>query len=216
VGELFAEEKPCLLALQSERFAACCRRCTFVDSHALVRADNVRYSVPVEWAYHPCRIEIFVDRVRILCAHQEVAVHERCYTPGQFVLEPQHYLKLLERKPGSLDNARPFQGQPWGESFDLLRRELEYRYPQDGTLRYIQVLLLFTKYPSEQVQAAVDLCVQRRAFSEDAVLNVLRNEPLSPRGRLDLSDRPELIPPDSGIRDVGIYDQLKSREEVLV
>jgi transposase len=216
VGELFAEEKPCRLALQSERFAACCRRCTFVDSHALVRADHVRYSVPVEWAYHPCMIEIFVDRVRILCAHQEVAVHERCYTPGQFVLEPQHYLKLLERKPGSLDNARPFQGQPWGESFDLLRRELEYRYPQDGTLRYIQVLLLFTKYPSEQVQAAVDLCVQRRAFSEDAVLNVLRNEPLSPRGRLDLSDRPELIPPDSGIRDVGIYDQLKSREEVLV
>jgi len=24
-GELFEEEKPCLLALQSERFAACCR-----------------------------------------------------------------------------------------------------------------------------------------------------------------------------------------------
>ena len=83
-------------------------------------------------------------------------------------------------------------------------------------MRYIQVLMLFTKYPSEQVQAAVDLCVQRRAFSADAVLNVLRNEPLSPRRRLDLSDRPELIPQDSGIRDVRVYDQLKSREEVLV
>jgi len=157
-----------------------------------------------------------VDRVRILCAHQEVAVHERCYTAGQFVLEPRHYLKLLERKPGSLDNARPFQGQPWGESFAGMRKELEYRYPQDGTLRYIQVLLLFTTYPFEQVQAAVDVCVQRRAFREDAVLNVLRNEPLTPRRRLDLSDRPELIPQDSGIRDVRVYDQLMSREEALV
>jgi hypothetical protein len=118
-----------------------------VDSHALVRADTVRYSVPVAWAYHPCTIEIFVDQVRIVCQGQVVAVHERCYRPGQFVLDPRHYLKLLERKPGSLDNARPFKGQPWGESFDLLRKELEYRYPRDGTLRYIQVLRLFTQYP---------------------------------------------------------------------
>jgi transposase len=216
VGELFAKEKPCFLPLQSERFLACCRRSTFVDSHALVRADNVRYSVPVEWAYHPCTIEIFVDRVRILCDHQVVAVHERCYTAGQLVLDPLHYLKLLRTKPGSLDNARPFKGQPWGESFDLMRRELEYRYCQDGTLRYIQVLMLFTKYPPQEVQAAVDLCVRRRAFSQDAVLNVLGNEPLSPRGRLDLSDRPDLITESNGIRNTGIYDQLKVTEEVLV
>jgi hypothetical protein len=216
VGELFEEEKSCLLALQSERFSACRRRCTFVDSHALVRVDNVRYSVPVQWAYHPCTIEIFVDRVRILCDHEVVAVHGRCYTAGQFVLDPLHYLKLLRTKPGSLDNARPFKGQPWGESFDLMRRELEYRYRQDGTLRYIQVLMLFTQYPSEEVKAAVDLCVRRRAFSQDAVLNVLSHEPLSPRGRLDLSDRPELVTESDGIRDTGIYDQLKAREEVLV
>lgn len=216
VAELFEEEKPCLLPLQSERFSACRRRCTFVDSHSLVRVDNVRYSVPVQWAYHPCTIEIFVDRVRILCDHEVVAVHERCYVAGQFVLDPQHYLTLLQSKPGSLDNARPFKGQPWGESFDRMRRELEYRYCQDGTLRYIQVLMLFTKYPPEEVQAAVDLCVRRRAFSQDAVLNVLNHEPLSPRGRLDLSDRPEWITESDGIRDTGIYDQLKTREEVLV
>jgi hypothetical protein len=216
VGELFAAEKPSLLPLQSEHFAACCRRCTFVDSHALVRADNVRYSVPVAWAYHACTIEIFVDQVRIVCQGQVVAVHTRCYQAGQFVLEPQHYLKLLERKPGSLDNARPFKGQPWGPSFDLLRTELEYRYPKDGTVRYIQVLLLFTKYPPEQVQAAVELCVRRRAFSEDAVLNVLRNEPLVPRKHLDLSDRPQLLSQDTGVREARIYDQLKSREEVRV
>ena len=216
VGELFEEERPFLLPLQSERFAACRRRSTFVDSHALARVDNVRYSVPAKWAYHPCTIEIFVDRVCISCDHQEVAVHERCYSAGQFVLDPFHYLKLLRAKPGTLDNARPFKGQPWGESFDLMRRELEYRYRQDGTLRYIQVLMLFTKYPPEDVTAAVDLCVRRRAFSPDAVLNVLGNEPLSPRGRLDLSGRPDLITESSGIRDTGIYDQLKAGEGVLV
>ena len=45
-------------------------------------------------------------------------------------------------------------------------------------------------------------------------MNVLRNEPLSERGRLDLSERPELILQSTGVRDTGIYDQLKAREAV--
>jgi len=216
VGELLEEERPYLLPLQSERFEACRRRSTFVDSHSFVRADNVRYSAPVEWAYHPCVIEVFVDKIRIFCDCQLVAVHKRCYIPGQFILEPTHYLRLLQRKPGSLDNARAFKGQPWGEDFDLMRNELEYRYNEDGTMRYIKILMLFTEYPEVQVKAAVNLCVRRRAFSEESVLTVLRNEPLPKRAKLDLSDRPELANQDNGSRDTRIYDQLKDREGVLV
>jgi hypothetical protein len=216
VGELLEEERPYLLPLQSERFEACRRRSTFVDSHSLVRADNVRYSVPVEWAYHPCVIEVFVDKIRIFFDRQLVAIHRRCYIPGQFILEPTHYLKLLARKPGSLDNARAFKGQPWGEDFNLMRKELEYRYNEDGTMRYIKILMLFTKYPEVEVKAAVSLCVQRRAFNENAVLNVLRHEPLPQRAQLDLSGRPELASQSNGVRDTRIYDQLKEREVVLV
>ena len=97
-----------------------------------------------------------------------------------------------------------------------MRAELEYRYRQDGTRRYIKVLMLFTEYPEVEVKTAVELCVRRRAFSEEAVLNVLRNEPMPPRGRLDLSARPDLVIQGNGIRDTRIYDQLKAREEVLV
>ena len=62
----------------------------------------------------------------------------------------------------------------------------------------------------------VSTCVKRRAFSEEAVLNVLHNEPLPDSVKLDLSDRPELVNSSSGIRDASIYDQLKDREGVLV
>ena len=55
-----------------------------------------------------------------------------------------------------------------------------------------------------------------RAFSEEAVLTVLRNEPLPQRAKLDLSDRPELSNQNNGSRDTRIYDQLKDREGVLV
>ena len=70
--------------------------------------------------------------------------------------------------------------------------------------------------PFWSFQTAVELCVRRRAFSEDAVLNVLRNEPMPPRARLDLSDRPDLITQSTGVRDTGIYDRLRAREEVLL
>ena len=91
---------------------------------------------------NPVAIKAFVDRVELLCEHQGVAVHPRSYRQGQFVLTAEHYLNLLRTKPGSLDNARAFKGQPWGEDFDLLRKELEYRYEGQGTRKFIDVLLL--------------------------------------------------------------------------
>ena len=45
---------------------------------------------------------------------------------------------------------------------------------------------------------------------------VLRNEPVRPRGQLDLSDRPDLVTVSDGIRPAAIYDELLHREEVLV
>ena len=215
IGELLDKERTFLLPLQSQRFEACRGKSTFVDSYSLVRIDNVRYSVPVRWAHHPCVIRIFVDKIVVLCQSDVVAQHNRSYKDGQFVLEPAHYLKLLQRKPGSLDNARPFKGQPWGEDFDIMRKELEYRDKNDGTTDYIKILMLFTEYPEVQVRAAVSLCLRRRTFSEPAVRNVLNNEPLPVRGKLDLSDRPELITDGNGIRHAGIYDRIRGCQEVL-
>jgi hypothetical protein len=73
-----------------------------------------------------------------------------------------------------------------------------------------------TEYPLDDVKQAVHICVRRRAFAYEAVLGVLRNEPVRPRGQLDLSHRPELITASDGIRPAAIYDQLRHREEVLV
>ena len=214
--ELFEQEKSYLRPLPDQPFEACRERSTFVDKRSLVQYETNCYSAPVQWAYHPVVIKVFVDRLELFCEHKPVAVHERCYDHQQYILTPEHYLKLLEKKPGSLDNARPFKGQPWGEDFDLMRRELEYRNEEEGTRQFIDVLLLMTEYPVDDVKQAVGVCIRRRAFAYEAVLGVLRNEPVRPRGQLDLSHRPELITASDGIRQAAIYDQLRRREEVLV
>jgi hypothetical protein len=179
-----------------------------------VQFDGHLYSVPVRWAHHPCVLKGFVERVEIYCQHEPVAVHRRSYGADRFVLEPRHYLPLLARKPGALDQARPFQGDPWGEEFSLLRRELEYRLGDEGTRQFIRILLLLTEHPEEEVRAAVSVCVRRRTFSAEAVLTAMRNDPLPTTvRRLDLAHRPELAAVGNGVRPASLYDQLVLAEE---
>ena len=210
--ELWQQEQAALLPVSTQGYTACQERSTRIDKQSLVQFDERLYSVPVKWAHWPAVVKGFVDRVEVFCDHQRVALHRRSYGSELFVLEPLHYLRLLERKPGSLDQARPFRGQPWGKEFGQLRRELEYRYGEAGTREYIRVLLLFEEHAEERVRQAVSQCVARRAFSEQAIRTVLRNEPtLGVVRRLDLAHRPELQAVGDGIRPVAIYDQLTTQ-----
>lgn len=219
-GALLAEDRRGMLDLPPTPFEACQLIDTVVDKRSLVTVVTNSYSAPTRWAHHPVRIKLFVNRVELWCAHQCVASHRRYHGKGQYILEPTHYLNLLRIKPGSLDNARPFKGMGphgWGEDFNRLRRELEYRYEGQGTKKFINVLLLFTEYDEDQVRQAVSRCVQRRAFSDEAVLGVLRNEPIPATHRqLDLSHRPELLTVGDGIRPAALYDRLLNSRELGV
>ncbi len=210
-GQLLEKERRAFVPLPPARFSACREEPTRVNKQLLVRFDGNDYSAPTEHAHRPCVARAFVDRVEIEVNHQRVALHPRSYGQGQFVLEPLHYLKLLESKPGSLDNARPFKQAPWGEALVSMRKELEYRQPGGaGTKQFIEILQLARCHPIEALRRAVGVCVDRRAYSAAAVINVLRNEPRRAVLRLDLSARDELSAIGDGIRPLSIYDQLSN------
>lgn len=210
-GQLLEKERAGFLPLPSAPFPACREEPTQVSKQLLVRFDGNDYSAPTEHAHRPCVARGFVDRVEIVVNHQRVALHPRSYEQGRFVLEPLHYLKLLESKPGSLDNARPFKQARWGEELASMRKELEYRQPGGaGTKQFIEILQLARCHPIEALQLAVGVCVDRRAYSVAAVISVLRNEPRRPVPRLDLSARDELSVIGDGIRPLSIYDQLSN------
>jgi len=211
-AESWRRDQEAMLTLPPDPFPACVESSSKVDKQSLVHIDNHSYSVPVEWAHWPCTVRAFVDRVEIYCDHQQVACHIRSDRSDPFVLEPSHYIPLLERKPGCLANARPFKGSPWGPDFDLLRSELEYRYGGEGTKQFINVLLMFPECGEANVKKAVSFAVKRRAFSEQAVLHSLQTHPTPPPPkRLDLFTRPALRDVGSGVRPATIYDQLMTR-----
>jgi len=209
-GELLAEERLRFLPLPRVRFEACVRRSTIADKLSLVRFDNSFYSVPVAYAHHRCVVAGYVDRVEVSVADGIVAVHERNWEKERFVLDWRHYLPLLERKPGAIRNGLAFKGQPWGDAFDRMRVELESRYDGEGIRKYVKVLLLFAEFPEIEVREAVQACVRRGAFSDEAVRSVLNYEPPKTSGVLDLSHRPELAEVGSGVRPADTYDALLS------
>ncbi len=63
----------------------------------------------------------FVDEVVVLAGASVVARHRRAYQKGAMVLDPLHYLALLEQKPGALDQAAALQGWKLPPAFAEMR-----------------------------------------------------------------------------------------------
>ena len=94
-------------------------------SLSLVRYRTNDYSVPVAYGYRDVLVRGYVDEVVISCGPEVIAKHPRSYERDDFVYDPIHYLPLLERKPGALDQAAPLQGWELPDEFGTLRRLLE-------------------------------------------------------------------------------------------
>lgn len=211
-GELLLEEQKAMLVLPACPFDPYRSEGSRASQQALVRFDNNEYSVPVAFAHQACVIKGYIERVEICVEDQTVARHARDYRKRQYILDYRHYIPLLEYKPGGIHHGRPFKGEPWGEDFTTLRRELEYRYGGEGTRQFIDVLLLFTKFPEERVKQAVADCVRRCAFSEGAVRSVLSYVPPRRIGALDLSHCPELAAIECPARAASSYQALCCEE----
>ena len=116
-----------LLPLPPVSYDACDKRASRVSSLSLVRYRTNDYSVPVAYGHRDVLIKGYVDRVVISCGTEVIAKHPRSYVQDDFVFDPIHYLPLLERKTGALDQAAPLAGWDLPEEYRTLRRLLEDR-----------------------------------------------------------------------------------------
>jgi len=86
---------------------------TRASSTCLVTADRNQYSVPCQHANQPVSVRQYAWRVEAYANGARVAAHDRLlFEKGKVRYEWQHYLTLLERKPGALRNGAPFRELP--------------------------------------------------------------------------------------------------------
>jgi transposase len=192
IGERLVRDLAALQPRPPLAFEACDRRPARVSSLSLVRYDRNDYSVPTAYGHRPVLVRGYVDEVVIACGAEIIARHPRSYAREDFVFDPRHYLALLERKIGALDQAAPLQGWALPEAFATLRRLLEARLGKPGKREYVQVLRLLEVFRLEDVHAAVREALRLGAVGSDAVKHLVlcRIERRPPR--LDLVAYPYL------------------------
>jgi transposase len=156
VGERFEQDRAAALPLPPQRFDPCIIQPGQVDKYQTVRFDRNSYSVPRRWAFRLVSVKGYVDHVEVVGDGVTVATHLRSYQRGQKILDPLHFLAVLERKPGTLDHAPVYRDWQLPRVFHTLRRSLEETHGSCvGTRQYIRVLQLLTNYPIEQVENAI-------------------------------------------------------------
>src|ERR1700692_1180225 len=110
IGERLVRDRGVLLPLPPAPYDACEKKAARVNSLSLVRYRGNDYSVPTAYGHREVLIRGYVHEVVIACAADEIARHPRSYEREDFVFDPLHYLALLERKIGALDQAAPLVG----------------------------------------------------------------------------------------------------------
>ena len=133
-------------AVPGAPFEACEQVSGQVSSQSLVRYRTNDYSVPVAYGHRSVWVRGYVDRVVIGCGAEVIARHARSYQREDMVFNPLHYLPLLERKLGALDQAAPLAGWELPEAFHTLRRLMEARAGRAGRREYVQVLRLLETF----------------------------------------------------------------------
>ena len=102
-----------------------------MDSSGCVRVKTNAYSVPVKPGL-TVQVKAYASAVEVWYQGTQIARHERCYSHKQQVLDLEHYLDVLDRKPGALAGSKPLeqwrkQGR-WPASYDSLWQRLMLRH----------------------------------------------------------------------------------------
>ena len=109
IGARMAGDTAVFMGLPAAPFEPCDKKPARVSAFSLVRYRGSDYSVPTRFGHREVLVKGFVDAVVICHGAEVIARHVRSYQAADFVFDPLHYLALLERKTGALDQAAPLQ-----------------------------------------------------------------------------------------------------------
>ena len=192
IGERMERDLDALQPLPAVPYDASDRHLTRVSSLSLVRYRTNDYSAPVAYGHREVLVRGYVDEVVISCGTDVIARHRRSYDRDDFVFDPVHYLPLLERKTGALDQAAPLAGWDLPDEFGTLRRLLESRMGRRGKREFVQVLRLMETFSLDDVHRGVREAIGLGALGYDAVKHLVLCGIEGRPPRLDLALYPYL------------------------
>jgi transposase len=219
VGAMLLIEKEHLLPLAGDNFQLAEVSFPRVDQAGCAKVLANSYSVPlkpgsiVEARAYSSLIEFRHDGERI-------AQHQRSYGRAQQMLDLEHYLEVLERKPGALRGSKPLaqwraQGR-WPASYDRLWEAMSLRHGrQGGTRAMVAMIRMGREFGYGKLEACVGQALELGLTDIAAIRHLLMSDQLQHAaaqpmeiGTLSAYERP--------LPTMSQYDQLLSNSVIEV
>lgn len=173
IADCFVEEKPLLIPVKAI-FDGYVEKTMRVTSTCLIKIDHNRYSVPAEWSNRVVSVRVTADRIRIVAQNRIVTEHVRCYSRGQLICDPWHYLPILEKKSGALRHGAPFQQWDLPVSIRVIRDQILKQ--GRGDRAFVELLLMTRALGDtglETLEVDCDLTLQTGVIAAAIVINVI-------------------------------------------
>ena len=154
----------------------------------------------------PTRVEVYRD-------WDCVARHGRCYGRGHQILNLEHYLDVLEKKPGAMAGSTPLKqwrdAGRWPASLDRMWNKLEQRHGRsNGTREMITLVRAGLGEGWDQLLAAVEEALRLEVSDAAAVLHILRMPDAEQRRQHAIALKEELRQFERPMPAMDDYDQL--------
>jgi len=196
VGAAMERERPHLLPLAEEGFQLEETLFPLVDGKGCVKVKTNWYSTPLAPGVR-AMARVWPAHVEILREFQCVARHPRCYGRGRQILNLEHYLDVLEKKPGPMAGSTPLkqwrEAGRWPDSMDRIWKQLEDRLGKSaGTREMITLVRAGLVEGWERLTAAVEEALRLGVSDAAAVLHILRMPDAEQRRQCALALEEEL------------------------
>jgi transposase len=211
--ELFALEKPKLLALTVRPYDLATVSTVAASRRCRVRLDTNHYSVPPRYASTTLILKAHPDRLCLYHQDQLVAEHPRSYERHRDFEKPEHVQELLAQR-------RQARAQQLMSRFLALSpRAAEYyqrlEEKRGNPRHHVQKIVALSEiYGVEKVQRALEDAWAYQAFSCEYIANLLEQQarPLAEPGALHLTRQQDLLDLDLPAPDLSLYQAQEGGE----
>jgi transposase len=174
VGQDWAFEKTLLRPLPGETFDTALTLTPRVDRYAQVMVRCNQYSVPARFIGHRVRVKLSASKIAVYDRNTVVAQHHRAVGKGAKVLDLDHYLEILLRKPGALPGATALAQARASKVFTAEHEAFwaaarKAHGDAAGTRALVEVLLLHRHLERADLLAGITAALSVGSTSSDVV-----------------------------------------------
>ena len=163
-----------MVPLPSLQYSNYLTKIVTISKYSLFKFENNYYSVPDYYSSNKITVKVFVNHIDLVDNNTIIASHIRLFGKDLYSLDILHYLKTMERKPGSVKNSKAFS-----QLHEHLRT-MYNRYYEDRPKEFIKVLTLIKETSLEALLYAINHLEENGIAPEYDVIRMIAHQKPTP------------------------------------